>query len=36
MMILVTGGGTEREESPRRGAYWGLFTGSVYRYLANP
>lgn len=33
MMILVTGG---REESPRRGAYWGLFTGSVYRYLANP
>ncbi|STF48291.1 Uncharacterised protein [Escherichia coli] len=36
MMILVTGGRTEREESPRRGAYWGLFTGSVYRYLANP
>ncbi len=35
MMILVTGA-HGREESPRRGAYWGLFTGSVYRYLANP
>ena len=36
MMILVTGGARSGEESPCRGSYWGLFTGSVYRYLANP
>ena len=35
MMILVTGG-ARSGKSRHAGAYWGLFTGSVYRYLANP
>ncbi|EFF3064781.1 hypothetical protein BOB39_003434 [Escherichia coli] len=36
MMILVTGGARSGKSRHAEGAYWGLFTGSVYRHLANP
>ncbi len=36
MMILVTGGARSGKSRHAEVLIGGLFTGSVYRYLANP